>query len=537
MKIVDWFAEHPQALAAVERWSLAKKRGKAEGGVRGLLADLKAAHAYPFKDHTALWNFMKKELGQESTVEAPAVHTGSRTDAEVRKIEKSADFIVSCAVNNCNANEDFLRALEYWREEHSGKIVANPIRYVNPTRPDEVDEDEWWDPALAPYMLAAEIRPHERLSIMPTKVQATTNNPLPPRLDGLTQGRSAIFGHPQLMMRTVPTLDGAPKLMWSSGAVTEKRYSDTLTGHIADFHHGYSAVIAQVRDDRVYMREVTWDGAAFIDCDLAYTAQGIAEAPAPLALVMGDIHVGLVSAAAMEATFGENGIYPCMSHERIVIHDLANSHSVNPHEARKVLTRAAMAREGKNDVARELQEIAEWVNEVLPAEPEIIVDRANHDEFLRRWLEAGERAVEPLNKKLYHRLSYQMLHEREQTGEWPVPLELALRGVLRPGVRFLDFDEPFRLAGVELGQHGHLGQNGSRGSIRGYSRLGCRSIIGHSHAPGIHQGVYQVGHSSEDRHEYNIGPSGWHKGHASLHANGYRQMHLILNDGTWRPNG
>lgn len=535
MKIAEWFAENEEGLQAVKAWSAAKKRGQEPHGIRGLLAVLKAVHEYPFRDHTALWNFMKKELGEGATVEAPAVHTHSRTDAEVRKIEKGREFIVTSAVNNCHANEDFLRALEHWREDHDAKIIVNPIRYQNPTRDRDIDEDEWWDPALAPYMLDAEIRPHERLSIMPTKVQATTNNPLPPRLDGRTKNRSAIFGHPQLMMRTVPILDGPAKMLWSSGAVTEKEgnYSQTMTGDMAEFHHGFSAVIAQVRGDQVHMREVTWDGAAFIDCDRAYTAQGSAWAPNPIALVMGDIHVGLVADEVMRATFGEGGIYPEMQHAEILLHDLANFHTVSPHDAHKRLTRAALAAEGRNHLGRELDEIVAWLD-LLPSEAKLVVARSNHDEFLRRWLEGGENAVEPQNRKLYHYLSFHMLEEKERTGRWPVPLELALRDQLSREVTFLDFDDPYIREGVSLGNHGHLGKNGAKGSIRSYAGLGTRSVIGHSHSPGIFQGVYQTGHSAVADHGYNQGPSGWLNLHVSLHANGRRQSHNILPDGSWR---
>ncbi len=49
----------------------------------------------------------------------------------------------------------------------------------------------------------------------------------------------------------------------------------------------------------------------------------------------------------------------------------------------------------------------------------------------------------------------------------------------------------------------------------------------------IWQGVYQVGHSSRDRHGYNVGPSSWLTSHAILLANGRRQMiHIIGRD--WR---
>lgn len=81
--------------------------------------------------------------------------------------------------------------------------------------------------------------------------------------------------------------------------------------------------------------------------------------------------------------------------------------------------------------------------------------------------------------------------------------------------------------------HGHLGPNGSRGSLRSLSVIGSRFIIGHSHSPGIYEGGYQVGTSSVLRMEYNGGPSSWMQSHAALYENGKRQLIHVI-DGHWR---
>jgi hypothetical protein len=100
-------------------------------------------------------------------------------------------------------------------------------------------------------------------------------------------------------------------------------------------------------------------------------------------------------------------------------------------------------------------------------------------------------------------------------------------------VRVLDEDESFRLGGVELGMHGDRGPNGSRGSIRNLRRIGVKSIIGHSHSPGIDEGCYQVGTSTRLRLEYNHGASSWLNCHCILHADGKRQL-VVIVDGYWR---
>ena len=52
--------------------------------------------------------------------------------------------------------------------------------------------------------------------------------------------------------------------------------------------------------------------------------------------------------------------------------------------------------------------------------------------------------------------------------------------------------------------HGDKGPNGARGSIRNLRRIGIRSVIGHTHSPGIDEGCYQVGTSTRLRLEIQV---------------------------------
>ncbi len=568
LTLAQWFETHPKARAEIEKWLHQRRHSggggdgnKKGGGLRSLLATLKEKHEYPFSDYVTLSHFARKEFGNTLYTAAtrrvkvdpeviaergrkskrrpkPITETFQRSDADVRRLEGHHDFFVSSAVANCTANPGFLAAVERWREERNGKIVLNPIRYKNPTRRGDIDRNEQWDSDLRPYLLDSEVRPHEFLSIMPTKMAATTSNPLPARLDGRTKARSAIFGHPQLAMRTVPTPQNRlPKILYSSGAITMKddpmalghNYSDTLAGDMGNFHHSYAGVIAEVRGENFHLREVVWDGRGFVDCERYYTADGIEDAPPALALAMGDIHCGLEDEDVMEATFGTNGIYSTIRPQAILVHDVFDGRTVNPHEALNRLTAAVRAHRGQNKLADELKYTGQWLN-ALPKDTRRMVVRSNHDEFLMRWLQKGEKGVESHNVRLYHELCAAMIGEAEAhpNGKFPIPLELALRPYLDEGIEFLDYDDSYRPGGVELAMHGHLGPNGAQGGIRALSRIGTRFVTGHTHSPSIWQGGYQAGHSSQDRHGYNVGPSGWFKAHVQVCFNGYRQMFFII---------
>jgi hypothetical protein len=84
-----------------------------------------------------------------------------------------------------------------------------------------------------------------------------------------------------------------------------------------------------------------------------------------------------------------------------------------------------------------------------------------------------------------------------------------------------------------IDMHGHHGPNGSRGSIRNLRRIGVRSAIGHTHAPGIEEGAMQAGTSTRLRAEYTRGPSSWLNAHIAIYPNGKRSLLTIL-DGNWK---
>ncbi len=544
-----WFSEHPDALHATLQWLEDRRAGLHTDSLRGWFRALQGSFGFPFRDHTSLLYWLSKhhdplyteamKAGSGRFGAHPVSESFKRTDRDLRDLSRRQDFLITCAVNNCDANTDFLAACERWRAERQGIISINPVRYYNPKTQRETKAarpTEWWDPALRPYMLEDELRPHPLLSLMTTKAQATAANPLPARLDGRTKARSAVFGHPQLAMRTVPTPQHRlPKILYSSGAVTEKGYSDSLAGDMAEFHHSFSAVIAEVRGDRFHLREIVWDGEKFIDYDRAYYADRTEDAPPPAALVMGDVHVGLTAEDVMEATFDSGGIFPTLEPEALILHDLSDGRPFNPHEAKNRLSRAALARRGLTSVQGEFDLVAAWL-EALPTGADIYVVRSNHDAFLDRWLQQGEKGVEAENLAMYHELSAGMLRHEEEHGEFPLAIELALRGYTdfdRGDVKFLRVDESLQVRGVETGMHGHLGPNGARGAPGNMSRIGVRFVCGHIHGPVIWQGGYWSGMSTDPRHGYNLGPSNWFKTHVLIHDNGRRQMaHMI--DGYFR---
>jgi len=469
--------------------------------------------------------------------------TFERSERDLKRIRKAQNFAITCAQNNTAVDAGFLRALEHWATRRKGELLIQPMRYKNPTsRKDPQEErtsDYWWAPEVEPYLVENDILLNEHLAFMAgMRIQATASQPLS-QLDSRSRGRSAIYGHSKLAMHTVATPhQKLPKLLYTTGAVTKKNYSMTKAGNLAAFHHSPSAVLVEIRGDRFHAREVTWDGVSFIDYDQQYRADGFGPAPPVLALVTGDEHAWFHDPKVRKATYdARDSVVATLRPPMIVRHDLFDCYSVSPHHFQRRITRAVKTREGWGSLRRELDDTLRFMEATTPEGAKNVIANSNHHDQLFRWLQSGEKYVEPENLELYYWLNWKMLSEAcmtEHGVRHPDPFEMYAReyGTL-VDTQWLGPDDSLVVGSVELGMHGHLGPNGTRGTVRNLSRVGLRSIVGHSHSPGIFEGAYQVGTSSRLRLEYNPGPSSWLNTHAVVHQNGRRQMIHVI-DGYWR---
>jgi hypothetical protein len=160
--------------------------------------------------------------------------------------------------------------------------------------------------------------------------------------------------------------------------------------------------------------------------------------------------------------------------------------------------------------------------------------RSNHDEHLTRWLEEFDPRKDPSNDPYYCALKTRIYESRKSTGKWPNEFELEFRRLLPSyeNVNFLGRGDRLNIGGVAHEFHGDIGVGGSRGSIKGYTKLGTRCTIGHSHTPGILDGVFQTGVTGKKDMGYNTRPSTWLHAHVVLGADGKRQL-VVIHNGTF----
>lgn len=451
-----------------------------------------------------------------------------------RSVGHTHTLVITAAQNATPAHKPFVKALESLCNERNGEILAVPLRYKNPTSrwtTSQANEEVWAD-ELVPYLCNERKRLNKNLVLLgDVRVQPTAVTPLS-GFEGMTHGESAILAHTKIQSKTVATPQSRlPKILSTTGAATVRNYTDSRAGKQGEFHHTLGALLVEIKGGKFQIRRLNADKktGSFIDLDRYYgidwKKSGIDDAPPALGIAHGDEHVGSTDPSVVKA---QDSLASALKAQHRIWHDLLDGYAFNPHHYGNPFIGVAKARFGLGDAQREVMAALDFLR-ARGSQYKHIVVPSNHDDMLARWIMAQDWRHAPGNAEFYLETALAMVRGVKHTAsgtEYPDPFTYWGRRYLdaKDNVRFLDKDESFTLAGVELGMHGHAGPNGARGSIKNLRRIGVKSIIGHTHSPGEDEGCMQVGTSTNLRLEYTKGPSGWLNTDAIVYANGKRTL-------------
>lgn len=475
---------------------------------------------------------------------APYRDQGSRAKEKDRQFKRKLGglkrFVITAAQNATPIHKGFFASLQQYCVYNDAELVVIPIRYRNPTSrwTESQEGSEVWDPILTPYLYNQRKALNENLMLMADiKTQPTATKPLS-GLESITGGSSGVFGHTKLQMLSIATPHHRyPKVLTTTGACTKENYTDSKAGKKGEFHHTLAALVVEVKGKKFFMRHViaTKDGS-FIDIDKEYGPKSVVDAEPALSISFGDTHRAVMCPVVEEITFGKGGIVETLDPKYLVFHDLHDGLSTNHHEKRNPFHQVGLRNERMHIVEDEVRGDVEWLRKVVKGRHGVIVP-SNHDDFLARWLREQDWRQDPENAEFYLETALHMVRTvKESTGlpHIPHPYKYWIDRLKGDApITCLERDQSFTLAGVELAMHGDQGPNGARGSRENLRRIGVKSIVGHSHSPGIEEGCYQAGTSTPLRLNYNSGPSSWLNAHVVLYANGKRAI-LHIVDGEWR---
>lgn len=456
-----------------------------------------------------------------------------------RKLSGIKRFVITAAQNATPIHDGFFASLMNYCDFNDAELVVIPLRYKNVTSrwPQSQENAEVWDTAVVPFLYNQRKKLNENLVLVAdVKTQPTAMTPLT-RFDSLTGPESGIIGHTKIQMKTVAVPAGRyPKLLMTTGAVTVKNYTDTKAGKVGEFHHSLAAVVVEIVGKKFFVRHVnaTADGS-FIDLTREYSPNGVATAEPALALVFGDTHRAFIDKKVEKCTYGPGGMVDALDPQYLIFHDLHDGYARNPHHRDDPFSEIAKRGASMHLVRNEVIEDVMWLARVVGKRKGIVVP-SNHDNFFARWIIGTDWRLDPDNAEMYLETALEVVRSVKMTESGASRIDPFVHWVNKlkanAPIRCLNRDESFTLGGVELSLHGDQGPNGSRGSRTNLRRIGVKTIVGHSHSPGIEEGCYQAGTSTPLKLEYNSGPSSWLQAHVVLYANGKRAI-LPIIDGQW----
>lgn len=478
---------------------------------------------------------VQKWLAKLGMTESTAQDPPQLVEAKKREFNKKTKrFIITWAQNDTPVHNAFISNIEEYAQKLGADIHVIAGRYKNPTSVFTDREYDTWDDRVNSYLDANRHEVHKYMWIMSdVKIQPTAVNPMS-GLQGMSGLNSCVFGSPKVHMETIPVLEGnLPKMMLTTGACTPKNYTDSKAGKKGEFHHTLGFVVVEIKDDEVFFaRQVTADDNGTF-YDLFYKVEYldsecesiITQISSVEAAVLGDIHFGQEDQRVIDKTLE---MFEIIKPKHVVLHDVFDGLSVNHHESKDPFMQYKREMDGTNSLKNEVSYMLHGLNQFLKYNVTIV--RSNHDDFLDRWLKATDWRKSTTLKNSLEYMEYSAVLLRGEAPNGIIPYLIKKQ---YPHFRTLGRSDSFVVKGWELGQHGDIGSNGSRGSLLQFRQLNTKIVVGHYHSPGRKDGALAVGTSTKLRVNYNIGPSGWLHSHVLIHTNGKAQhIHFIKGEYT-----
>lgn len=429
-------------------------------------------------------------------------------------------YIITSAQKNAGVNKNLLRNMLRFAKQHSvDKILVVPMA-------GKYKEEEHLDEALLEFEMVDKLRLNNNLMVLDAKILPQQIDPFRGMAGKLSRDYSYILPSPKVRYKSIANNSKYPRALMSTGAITRPNYKTWQAhGRKALEQHQFGFVYVEIVNKTIFHAhqvEATQKG------DFHYLTEkyygGELTRTAPEALILGDWHTGDTCPKVRKETLK---MIADLKPKRVVLHDVFNGHSINHHERGDLLAELRLIKDKRVGLESEAKLVYNELKTLAGMFPKIefFVVRSNHDDFLEKYIK-GKKFVEDPENFLF---TCQVIPNIVDPKAIPMKEMLGLIGEIPSNVRFFQQNESYRVRGVELAEHGHLGINGSRGTPRQYSRHNLKMITGHTHSPELNENGMTVGTSTKLRLNYTNGASSWLNAHGILYANGkYALIPLIL---------
>ena len=341
--------------------------------------------------------------------------------------------------------------------------------------------------------------------------------------------KSFIFASPKITLEYVANSnDKLPKAIMTTGAITEPNYNlRNRIGRIAQKDHKYGFVAVEKINNTIFnFRNVpVLRNGKFVDMGMLYDGDKTPVKAKTKAMVIGDLHPYDTNKAHEKCSLEQIRYF---KPEKIMLHDTFNGKSISHHNiGHNLKLNEIYNLQGANleaELKETLKSVKRYAREAAKYGGDIYIVASNHDEHLERYLDEGRFIGDKGNDLTGAELYIQALK-----GKHVLQAGLEYVGKVPKNVHFLNRDEDFKVLGYQLGNHGDLGSNGGRGSLKSIEEANAKSISGHGHSAAIRRDTIKVGTSTNMRIGYNRGYSNWTNTNAVLYDIGTCQLINTIN--------
>lgn len=442
--------------------------------------------------------------------------------ASKRKLKESKYYIVTWQQNQTPVYKPFWENILEYAKFLGAEVSVILGRYHNPTSVFKDAKNENWSQITKDYWDTAPHNIHKHLTILSdVKIQPTRKYPLS-SMDGLTKGTSFVVGHPKLHMKTCAVLKGHPeRVIMTTGAITVPNYTDSNSGYTSQHNHKYGFVIVEIRDEEVFhIRQVEADSKGnFRDLIHEVTNKKVTVNKNFRGLICGDSHHWSID-KKIDAKNDE--MCEKLNIEKVVLHDVIDGESCNNHIIKNPIEQYRRLSKGQNLIEKELEDLAEWLGKKV--DYNIVIPHANHNDRLDRILQEDWRK-DIANSMFYLKYTQAVLEEKANKGV----LAYFLEDRFGDKITTLKHNDSYIIGKYECSQHGHLGTNGSKGSMVGFRNLNIPLITAHTHSSYRADDFICVGANCDLDAPYLKGASSWNSSSALIADNGIAQMIIYIN--------
>ena len=243
---------------------------------------------------------------------------------------------------------------------------------------------------------------------------------------------------------------------------------------------------------------------------------------------MGDLHSGSEDELAIEAW---KDCIKLTKPKYVVMHDVMDNASINPHEEKNIVYNANLpefAKTLENEMNLLGNTLKRWATEFNKTQ--FVITKGNHCIWLTKYLEQGKyaRQDQAHNHRFALSLAPYVLDNKNPIAEY-------INKIFKiKNIKFLEVDDDFKIKKQQLGYHGHRGSNSGKSSAAGLELSQGMGIFGHTHSCSVLRGVMIVGTSTKLKLSYNKdGASSWTHSSGLLYPSGHKTL-IISVEGKWK---